>query len=427
MRPDGEWSYRAWWAHDLEEEAAAARSLIDFLADRRAAHPGMHVYHYNHTERSALERLALDHGVGEVTLAELVETGAFVDLLVVARNALQVGTESYGLKYLERLTTFERGHDIDQGAGAVVEYEAFMASHDPESLTRIAAYNEDDVRATRALRDWLIEHRPTSVEWRAARLDPDDALPELDEQVALLHGFGPDTPEHLLGDLLGYWRREWQAHVAPLLARCQADTGQLLDDPEALAGLVPVERIERIGKKGKPLMPGHAIPTAGPGDRLVPLHRRPGRLHDPRGADWLLVGRSVSTPTPVSSTSCGTSVAMSWRRYPTVVVRNDWVAPKPKPEALTEFASRVLDPGGVPPNPVSLALLRRELPAFVAGRRPSRRTVHRRSRRDDGLGHRARPAATSPSRGRRGPARPSVARTSCWRSSVPVGESGSPR
>ena len=137
----------------------------------------MHVYHYNHTERSALERLAADHGVGEVTLGHLVETGLFVDLLVVARNAMQVGTESYGLKYLERLTDFERGHEIDQGAGAVVEYEHYMADHDQAALDRIAAYNEDDVRATRALRDWLVEHRPDGLPWRVAVLEPEEDHP----------------------------------------------------------------------------------------------------------------------------------------------------------------------------------------------------------------------------------------------------------
>ena len=33
-------------------------TLIDFLAEPARAYPGMHVYHYNHTERSSLERLA---------------------------------------------------------------------------------------------------------------------------------------------------------------------------------------------------------------------------------------------------------------------------------------------------------------------------------------------------------------------------------
>ena len=141
-------------------EEQATGELIEYLKDRRASHPDMHVYHYNHTERSALERLAADHGVGEAALTEMVATGFFVDLYPVVRNAVQVGTESYGLKDIERLTGYERGHEIDQGSAAVVEYEQYMAAPDPSILERIAAYNEDDVRATLALRDWLVGLRP---------------------------------------------------------------------------------------------------------------------------------------------------------------------------------------------------------------------------------------------------------------------------
>jgi hypothetical protein len=56
---------------------------------------------------------------------------------------------------------------------------------------------------------------------------------------------------------------------------------------------------------------------------------------------------------------------------PEAIVFNDWVAPKPKPEALDDFAARLLDPeaAGVP-KPVSLALLRRELPRFAEGEGP---------------------------------------------------------
>jgi len=93
------------------------------MRERRQHFPGMHVYHYNHTERSSLERLALEHGVGEVALAELVETGAFVDLLVVARNAVQAGVESYGLITAGQrvgITAFSH-HAIDNLLEAVVE------------------------------------------------------------------------------------------------------------------------------------------------------------------------------------------------------------------------------------------------------------------------------------------------------------------
>src|SRR5690606_38267715 len=54
--------FRAFWAHDRAQEKQA---LVDFLAyvrERRAAHPGMHVYHYAPYEKSALLRLAARHG-----------------------------------------------------------------------------------------------------------------------------------------------------------------------------------------------------------------------------------------------------------------------------------------------------------------------------------------------------------------------------
>ena len=366
----GVWQYRTWWAHTAEQEGTASLALIEYLATRRKAYPGMHVYHYNHTERSSLERLAADHGLGEVTLARLIDTGAFVDLLVVARNAIQVGTESYGLKALERLTSYERGHDIDQGAGAVLEYERYMTDGTADALDRIAAYNEDDVRATRALRDWLVEHRPADLQWRAVELEPDEELPELDDQVARLHAFGPETVEHLLGDVLGYWRREWSAHLAPLRARCDADLVDLLEDAEALAGLTPVGPFERIGKGGKVLQ--------APGMRFILPEQERGDL---KAGDQVIfttpdgtVGYSTIDRLDVDSAE----VDLLWSEKtadldctPSVVIRNGWVPPKPKPAALSELAASALDPMGSAPNPIAMALLRRDLPAFLPGDGPA--------------------------------------------------------
>jgi uncharacterized protein len=365
----GEWQYRTWWAHSVEEEGVAAGQLIDYLAERRSAYPAMHVYHYNHTERSSLERLALEHGTGEVTLAHLVETGAFVDLLVATRNAVQIGAESYSLKEVERLTGYERGHEIDQGSGAVLEYEVYMTTGDNGALERIAAYNEDDVRATRALRDWLVARRPDGLPWRAAELEPDEGIPELDEQVERLHAFGPDTVEHLLGDVLGYWRREWLAHLAPLVARCQSEPHVMLDDPEVLTGLTHVGEVVRIGARGQELAPGlrFAFPaqeTAGmrDGDRAVFV-----------GADGSIGHAGVDRLDPEAG-----EVDLKWSEtaadrgvLPVTLVLNGWVSPNPKPSALSELSKRVLDPSGGTPNPVAMALLRRDLPAFVANAGPA--------------------------------------------------------
>ncbi len=214
----------------------------------------MHVYHYNHTERSSLVRLTMEHGVAELELERLIETGMFVDLYPIITASLQAGTESYGLKQMERLASYERGHEIDRGAGAVVEYERWMADRDDDHLTAIAAYNEDDVRATRAVRDWLVEQRPATTPWRPAVLDAYKPDPELDERIEALHAFGPGTDEHLMGDLLGYWRREKSAVAADVLRLSTASDADQMESMGAIARLKYVGlKPQHNAKTGKEL------------------------------------------------------------------------------------------------------------------------------------------------------------------------------
>ena len=374
VRKRKDWAYKTFWAHDESEEASATQSLIEFLANRRTTYPNMHVYHYNHTERSALQRLAADHGVGEIALTGLVETGLFVDLLAVVRNAIQVGTESYGLKQMERLTDYQRSHVIEAGSGAILEYEKFMVHHDQSSLTRIAAYNEDDVRATRAFRDWLVAHRPEDVPWRAAILDTGDGYPDLDARVAALHAYGIDTPQHLLGDLLGYWVREFSAHKAPKLAKTCFDTEELLDDPDVIAGLEFQGMQPRYGVRGQELK--------HPGARFRWPEQEVSEDFGGRGGAPILYG------TPDGPTGYATvagideakgEVLLVWNDravelgvYPGAIVYNDWISPNPKPSALDDLAACVIGASGSrAPNPASMSLLRREDPVFTRGGGPT--------------------------------------------------------
>jgi predicted RecB family nuclease len=371
-RKGGDWAYQAFWAHDEAGEASATQSLIEWLVDRRTTYPNMHVYHYNHTERSALERLAADHGVGEVALTGLIETGLFVDLLTVVRNGVQVGTESYGLKQIERLTDYQRSHEIEKGSGAVLEYEKFMEYHDQASLARIAAYNEDDVRATRALRDWLVAHRPEDLPWRAAILDPEEGYPDLDQRVAALNAYGPETPEHLLGDLLGYWVREFRAHKAPLLAKTCLDSAEVLDDPDVIAGLEFQGMELRFGARGQQLRL--------PGARFRWPEQAVSEDFERDGAP-ILYG-SPDGPTGYASVVdidvANGEVLLVWNDravelgvYPGAIAYNDWVSPNPKPAALDQLAACVLGASGSKaPNPASMSLLRRDDPAFTPGGGP---------------------------------------------------------
>jgi uncharacterized protein len=369
-----EWVYDAWWAHDLDDEGVRTKQLIEYLAARREHHPGMHVYHYNHTERSALERLAADHGADQVLLAELVQTGLFVDLLQVVRHGLIAGAESYGLKHMERFAEYERSHDIDAGAGAVVEYERYMHTREGEALARIAAYNEDDVRATLALREWLTGLRDPTAPWRAAVIEVEERdSTELDEQVAALHAFEVGSDEHLLGDLLGYWIREGRANTAKLLASLQRDDDELLEDPTAIAGLHFVGMVDRLGKRGKPLKwPGALFhfPRQPIGDRFDPQHSKYGVsvcYQAGEGmAGWAEVD-SLST-TDGSVTLIWTERAQELGVYPASVALNEWVPPHPKPKTLSEFATSVLAAEKAPSAAGSM--LSAASPRFVRGGGP---------------------------------------------------------
>ena len=362
------WQFQGIWAHDKVEEASATASLIELLAARRQEFPGMHVYHYNHTERSALQSLTAEHGVAGTTLDSLIETGLFVDLYPIVRNAVQVGSESYGLKPLEQLTEFRRGHDIERGSAAVVEYEQFMQDRDPARLDRIASYNEDDVRSTLVLRDWLVDRRPPNLPWRTAYFEPLEGHPDLDLQVASLRAFGPDTAEYQLGDLLGYWLREWRAYSAPKLAKGLQDNATLFDDPEVLAGLECLGLKERTSKKGKPILP--AMKFRWPTQEVGAVRWEKILYPTPDGVPGFAGIASLDQRLR--------EIDLIWNDraqelgvVPTAVMLNDWFSPRPKPEALSELAAQVLDPASEgPPNPVSVALLRRDLPLFQPGRGP---------------------------------------------------------
>jgi uncharacterized protein len=363
----GEWGYDARWAHNLDEQAVMIRNLVEYFARRRAEFPGMHVYHYNHTERSSLERLTRGTET-ESLFRQLVDTGIFVDLFVVAKNAVQVGTESYGLKYLERLSGFVRRGGIEQGAGAVVEYEQYMATKDQSLLDDIARYNEDDVVATLALREWLVAHRDDETPWREAFIDDETNAFDTDELVEGLKEYGPGSAEHLLGDLLNYWRRERSANVTPKFAKAASDFAELYSDRDYIANL-SFEVFEEAMSRGQ------IVRNA--------IFSWPEQTVDPSYAErrnMLFTGVGVERGyCYVPEIDLGARrLKMRWRErdeltgfMPSTMTVDDYVNPGQKPGVLVHLAEQILHPTpGDPPSPVSMALLSGARPRFRPGTGP---------------------------------------------------------
>jgi uncharacterized protein len=362
---NGEWNYDERWAHSLDDQQSMIKGLVEFFSARRDAFPEMHVYHYNHTEKSTIERLMRD-AEDENLFASLVESGLFVDLFLVAKNALRVGTESYGLKHLERLVGFERTAGIEHGAGAVVEYEEWMSSKDETHLRNIARYNRDDVAATRALCDWLIEQRPADLAWREAIITREPYELDTDELVEGLHRFGEESPEYLLGELLNYWRRERSADVTPKYVALNGDYSVLYENMDFLTSLQFVRFEEPEGRERT-----RKIVLTWP-DQTVD--------HSLSKGDVLYAG--VGVPYGKGSITAidfeNREVKIRWGALqeelggvPAVLTRDRYFRPAAKASALKDLARQVLEPNvHGPASRLSMALLRGDDPRFTGGHGP---------------------------------------------------------
>ena len=288
--------YTQLWAFDRDDEKRAFEELIDFITERRRRHPGLHVYHYNHYEPTSVDHLTELHGTRQEAVGwlmgrfatredevdHLFRLGVFVDLYRVARQGMRAGVESYSIKRLEPLCGYTRQLPLRDATENLMAFEAALEDGSARdgsggdgsgagdsggggSATQVAvaAYNEDDCRATLALRDWLEDRRadlarelgtelprPVVVDEERAAEDPEVAR----IRAALLDGLPADrtewAPEQrakaLLADLLDWHRREarpawWRYfHLRTLSA------AELTGEPDALGGLGGGDVINQI-------------------------------------------------------------------------------------------------------------------------------------------------------------------------------------
>jgi uncharacterized protein len=267
----GQPRYHEFWSFDRVGEKRAFEQLVDFIGDRRAARPSLHVYHYNHYEPTNVTHLADLHETREEIVGRLMgrfathedevddlfRQSVFVDLYRVVRQGVRASVESYSIKRLEELCGYERVVALPDVNERMVLFEAALddgdAEQDVETQAVIAGYNEDDCRSTLALRDWLEARRlDLAVELGqevprpgppAVEEDRDDpAIRELRE--ALLEGIpidGPRTDQErareLIANLLEWHRREDKPRWWRWFHLLRLGDDELLRERDALSGL----------------------------------------------------------------------------------------------------------------------------------------------------------------------------------------------
>jgi len=262
-------TFHAFWSRDadgtftLDAERQAFEKLVDFIIERLDRDPTLHVYHYAAYEPTALKRLMGRYATREDDVDRLLRGGVMVDLLRAVRQSLRASVESYSIKKIEPLYGFEREVDLRDAGSSIVAFEEWLELADSDrpaatQLDRIERYNHDDVVSNQQLRDWLEslrdemaartgQHVPRPgprqdlpadvteaqgrVEALATRLAevPNDPLSRTNEQQATW----------LLGQLLGWHRREDKAMWWDFYRLIGLTPEELVDEPDALGLLEP--------------------------------------------------------------------------------------------------------------------------------------------------------------------------------------------
>ena len=164
----GEPSYKGLWAFDRAGEREAFRQLMALIGERRARDPGMHVYHYNHYEPTALKKLAGRYATCVDELDALLRGHVFVDLYKVVRQGLRASVESYSIKKLEPFFGFTRSVDLRDARRCLAAFEAWLEAARPMLRTTRSVMRSRDTTATTASRrcDFATGSRTDAGSWR---------------------------------------------------------------------------------------------------------------------------------------------------------------------------------------------------------------------------------------------------------------------
>ena len=143
--------FYAFIAEKLEDEGKIWQEFLDFIT----LYPDAPIFHYSEYEADTIRRLAKLYGTPKTQQKEVLSR--LVDLHFWVMKAVIFPVESYSLKALANWIGFYWRETTGSGDQSVCWYDQWLNTQDRSLLDLILSYNEDDCRATRYLKDWLLD------------------------------------------------------------------------------------------------------------------------------------------------------------------------------------------------------------------------------------------------------------------------------
>lgn len=153
-KSNGETEYKYFLAKNKEDEKRIWEEFLAFIEKLE----DFVIYHYAFYEKEVFRRFANRFGVSR-ELDDKFKNNT-IDLHVSILNAAILPIYFYSLKDIARFLGFQWRTLNAGGAESVVWYNDWRQSGDDSILQKILDYNEDDVRATLYVKEWIEQQKP---------------------------------------------------------------------------------------------------------------------------------------------------------------------------------------------------------------------------------------------------------------------------
>jgi len=155
VKKAGEAEYLHWFSDGVDGERAIWEKFTTWLAEQPK---DVVIYHYASYERQMFDRLAQKYGV-KFEIADKFRSRT-VDLLRSVTDAVILPIYFYSLKDVACYVGYTWEAEDAGGAESVLWYDEWLTTGDNKLKEKIIRYNEDDVRATLAVKEWLAKQKP---------------------------------------------------------------------------------------------------------------------------------------------------------------------------------------------------------------------------------------------------------------------------
>jgi len=154
IRQNNKEEYVSFVAPTPDDERQMWEEFLDFMSGIKGEYI---LYHYADYEKTHFKMMFERYGGDENLYKEIAYS--LEDLLKVIKKSITLPLLKYSLKYVARYLNFEwSAGDEASGVNSILWYQQYL--EDPEKnkdiLEKIIKYNEDDCRATRVVKDWLM-------------------------------------------------------------------------------------------------------------------------------------------------------------------------------------------------------------------------------------------------------------------------------